>query len=422
MLNVGLTGNVAAGKSTVVRWFEEWGATVIDADELVRDVQQPGSPVLAAITRRFGANLVRADGSLDRSALRMKVMGDDDALAALNAIVHPAVRRERAQHAAAADTRGDCVVVNDIPLLFEVLDPGAFDLVVLVDASVEVRRARLTSLRGLSVPDADRIMAAQLPSPAKRERSDIIIDNDGSLEALREAAWEAWRTVRARAARKAAGRDGPMLALFAHPGDESLLAGGTLARYADAGVHIHLVCAGRNEETVRAAAAALAIGDVTVFNLDAAAVRADDEQAIMVVGDLLRQVRPSVILSYGPEGLDGDAARVAANTWVRRAKAVAENAALVYEVACPAAVPVTQPTLAVGASDPIAARLDVRPWRDRKRRAVAVYERGLTLAPDPAVWVDSERECYRSTFPVSGIITDLFEARRHAVDSPLEGG
>src|SRR2546425_7070817 len=148
MLNVALTGNIAAGKSTVVELFRRWGATIIDADELAREAEAPGTEVLTAIVKRFGTNVLHRDGTLDRPALRAKVMGDDAALADLNAIVHPAVRRRRAQLIRAARSRGDLLVVNDIPLLFEVLDPAEFDVVVLVDAPVALRRTRLRALRG----------------------------------------------------------------------------------------------------------------------------------------------------------------------------------------------------------------------------------------------------------------------------------
>jgi dephospho-CoA kinase len=184
MLNVGLTGNIASGKSTVVELFRRWGATVIDADALAREVQSPGGEVLAAIARRFGADVLAADGSLDRAALRAKVMGDDAALAGLNAIVHPAVRRRREELIRAARSRGDRLVVNDIPLLFEALDPTEFDVVVLVDAPVAVRRTRLRAMRGLSNEEADRMIAAQMPAERKRGRSQYIIDNDDTLEAL----------------------------------------------------------------------------------------------------------------------------------------------------------------------------------------------------------------------------------------------
>jgi dephospho-CoA kinase len=98
-----------------------------------------------------------------------------------------------------ARRRGDAVVVSDIPLLFEVLDPKAFDLVVLVHASDAVRRRRLIDLRGLPEDEADRLLAAQLPSDAKRNRSDVVIDNEGTLEELKRRAWEAWTTIQEQA-------------------------------------------------------------------------------------------------------------------------------------------------------------------------------------------------------------------------------
>lgn len=192
MLSVALTGNVAAGKTTVARWWREWGGTVIEADTLVREVQAPGSPVLRAIQERFGDAMVRDDGSLDRAALRRVVFRDAEARAALNAIVHPAVQARRGTLLAAAAARGERLVVSDIPLLFEVLDPSQFDVVVLVDAPEDVRRARLIKDRGLLPDEADRLMAAQDPSGPKRARSDIVIDNVGSLDALRTAAEDAW--------------------------------------------------------------------------------------------------------------------------------------------------------------------------------------------------------------------------------------
>jgi dephospho-CoA kinase len=193
MLSVALTGNVAAGKTTVCRLFAEWGATIIDADVLVREVQRPGMPVLAAIAERFGPGVLLPDGALDRAALRRIVFADAPARAALNAIVHPAVQRRRAELIAAARAGGDRIVVSDIPLLFEVLDPAAFDAVVLVDAPDPMRRARLMRDRGLLPDEADRLMAAQLPAATKRARSDIVIDNDGTPEQLRERASGAWQ-------------------------------------------------------------------------------------------------------------------------------------------------------------------------------------------------------------------------------------
>ncbi len=193
MLNVALTGNIAAGKSTVAALFRQWGATLIDADQLVREVQSPGSPVLAAIGRRFGADLIDAAGRLDRGALRRRVLGDPAALADLNHLVHPAVLQRRTALEAEARARGDRIVISDIPLLFEASDPEAFDVVILVDAPPEVRRARLLATRGLSAEEADRLLAAQAPSGPKRARSTYVIDNDAdraTLEVRARAVWD----------------------------------------------------------------------------------------------------------------------------------------------------------------------------------------------------------------------------------------
>ncbi|HYS19516.1 MAG TPA: dephospho-CoA kinase [Gemmatimonadales bacterium] len=199
VLNVALTGNIAAGKSTVVDLFRKWGATIIDADELAREAEAPGTEVLAAIVRRFGSDVLRPDGGLDRAALRAKVMGDDAALAALNAMVHPAVQRRRAELLAQARARGDAVVVNDIPLLFEVLDPRQFDVVVLVDAPAALRRTRLRSSRGLSGEEADRMIAAQMPAERKRGRSAFVIENAGTEQELERAAKAVYKELRRRA-------------------------------------------------------------------------------------------------------------------------------------------------------------------------------------------------------------------------------
>jgi dephospho-CoA kinase len=199
MLSVALTGNIGAGKSTVAGLFKQWGATLIDADQLVREVQAPGQPALKDIAARFGAEVIFSDGSLDRAALRARVLGDPTALADLNRIVHPAVHRRRLELLGEARARGDRIVVSDIPLLFEADDPGTFDAVVLVDAPEMVRRARLLASRALSPVEADCMMAAQLSSTPKRARSDYVIDNDGDLPALERAARAVWEALLARA-------------------------------------------------------------------------------------------------------------------------------------------------------------------------------------------------------------------------------
>jgi dephospho-CoA kinase len=199
MLSVALTGNIGAGKSTVADLFSRWGATIIDADTLVREVQAPGQPGLAEIAARFGRDLIRSDGSLDRAALRARVLRDRVELQALNQIVHPRVHRRRRELLAQAQSRGDRIVVSDIPLLFEVADPAEFDVVVLVDAPEPIRRARLIASRDMPAEEIERLVAAQLSSAEKRARSDYVIENEGDHQALERSASTVWQALLARA-------------------------------------------------------------------------------------------------------------------------------------------------------------------------------------------------------------------------------
>jgi dephospho-CoA kinase len=199
MLNVALTGNIAAGKSAVAERFRRWGATVLDADAIVREVQAPGGPVMRSIAERFGDAVLRPDGALDRAALRRIVMADAAARETLERIVHPAVYARREELAAEAEARGDRILVSDIPLLFETGQAEGFDAVVLVDAAEPVRLRRLMEQRGLSEAEARAMIEAQMPASAKRSRSDYVIDNDGDLAALERAASEVWRALVARA-------------------------------------------------------------------------------------------------------------------------------------------------------------------------------------------------------------------------------
>ena len=199
MLNVGLTGNVAAGKSSVADWFQAWGATIIDADAIVRSLQSAGSPMVHSIAEALGNEMIAPDGSLDRRRVRQLVTNDADALRALNAIVHPAVQSRRAALLEEARRRGDRIVVNDIPLLFEATDPAAFDVIVLVDAPSNLRKDRLVRKRGLSPEEADLLIAAQDPSGPKRSRSHFVIDNAGTPAELERAARSIWQELEARA-------------------------------------------------------------------------------------------------------------------------------------------------------------------------------------------------------------------------------
>ena len=254
MLNVGLTGNIASGKSTVVELFKKWGATVIDADVLAREAQALGSAVLAAIATRFGADVLAPDGTLDRAALRGKVMGDDHALRSLNAIVHPAVQQRRLDLQRAARERGDAMVINDIPLLFEVLDAGQFDTVVLVDAPPALRRARLRALRGLSNEDADRMIAAQMSAERKRAQSQHVIENTGTMAELEQQARAVFDELRVQAARAGVRneRPGQRLLLCASDGKDAAATPALKAiarRYTDAGMKVeHTTVKGLGKE------------------------------------------------------------------------------------------------------------------------------------------------------------------------------
>jgi dephospho-CoA kinase len=141
---------------------------------------------------RFGPGILGADGTLDRAAMRRMVTTDPAARRDLEAIVHPAVRARRDQLLAAARDADVPVVVQDIPLLFETMDPEGFDAVVLVDAPASIRRERLIRDRGLSREEADRLMAAQMPSELKRSRSRFVIDNDGDRDVLAARTRAVW--------------------------------------------------------------------------------------------------------------------------------------------------------------------------------------------------------------------------------------
>jgi len=199
MLKVGLTGNIAAGKSSVAEEWRLLGATVVDADELARQAVEPGAPAHAAIAAEWGTWVLDEGGALDRAALRRIVFADPEARARLEGIVHPAVAALRDEHYQEARDRGDPLVVADIPLLFEVGMADEFDLVVLVDAPEEARLQRLVSDRGLDPDEARRMMAAQMPSELKRARADIVIENAGTRGDLRDRAREVWRTLVRRA-------------------------------------------------------------------------------------------------------------------------------------------------------------------------------------------------------------------------------
>ncbi len=198
VLKVGLTGNIAAGKSTVARVWQQLGGTLIDADRLAREVVEPGTPALREIVEAWGPGVLDPSGALDRAALRHVVFGDAEARTRLEGIVHPTIGTLREREYDRARERGERIVVADIPLLFEVALENEFDVVVLVDAPESVRQERLVRDRGLSHEDARRMIEAQLPSATKRDRADYIIDNIGTPAELRRRAVDVWGELQRR--------------------------------------------------------------------------------------------------------------------------------------------------------------------------------------------------------------------------------
>lgn len=196
MLRIGLTGGIGSGKSTAAARFAELGAVVIDADQLAREVVQPGTPGLAQVVSQFGAAVLRPDGSLDRPALARLVFDDPAALAALNAIVHPLVASRSTS--LMADAGPDAVVVYDVPLLAENDLAGNFDAVVVVEAPLSERLARLAS-RGLPEEEARARIARQAGDEQRRAVATVVLNNSGSPAELArqvDAAWQ--RLVRPR--------------------------------------------------------------------------------------------------------------------------------------------------------------------------------------------------------------------------------
>ncbi|MBD8477292.1 dephospho-CoA kinase [Microbacterium sp. CFBP 8794] len=191
-----LTGGIASGKSTISGFLAAKGAVVVDADAIVREVQAPGTPVLDGIAAEFGPEVLRADGSLDRAALGARVFGHPDRLAALNALVHPAVRAESVRRfRAALDADPEAVVVYDVPLLAEARAGDEWDLVVVAHAPAAVRVRRLVETRGMSEDDARARIASQVSDDERLALADVVIDTAADLDATRRQVDELWARV-----------------------------------------------------------------------------------------------------------------------------------------------------------------------------------------------------------------------------------
>ncbi|KQX53475.1 MULTISPECIES: dephospho-CoA kinase [unclassified Streptomyces] len=198
MLKVGLTGGIGAGKSEVSRLLVSYGAVLIDADRIAREVVEPGTPGLAAVVEAFGDGVLTGEGALDRPKLGSIVFADPDRLATLNAIVHPLVGARSAELQGRA-VPGD-VVVHDVPLLTENGLAPLYDLVVVVDASPETQLDRLVRLRGMAESEARARMAAQATRAQRLAVADVVIDNNGPLDALEPQVRKVWEELERRAA------------------------------------------------------------------------------------------------------------------------------------------------------------------------------------------------------------------------------
>ncbi|MGY1824586.1 dephospho-CoA kinase [Geodermatophilus sp. SYSU D00079] len=189
MLRMGLTGGIGSGKSTVAGLLAARGARVVDADRIAREVVEPGTPGLAAVVDAFGPEVLTAEGALDRPALAAVVFADPAARARLDGIVHPLVRARAAELVAAAPP--DAVVVQDVPLLVETGQAGAYDLVLVVEADLGTRVERLVQ-RGLSAEDARARIAAQATDEQRRAVADVVLDNSGTREELEAQVERFW--------------------------------------------------------------------------------------------------------------------------------------------------------------------------------------------------------------------------------------
>jgi dephospho-CoA kinase len=187
VLRVGLTGNIAAGKSTVAGWLTELGCTVIDLDALGHGCLARDTPTYERVVELFGEAILDADGSVDRRALAAIVFANATARQDLEAILHPAIRaleESRVEDIVAASGSG--IVVSEAALLYETGAAARYHRMVVVTAPDDVRRARLRD-KGMDQEDATRRMRAQMAQEKKAQLADYVIDNGGSREAAREA-------------------------------------------------------------------------------------------------------------------------------------------------------------------------------------------------------------------------------------------
>ncbi|WP_040421818.1 dephospho-CoA kinase [Corynebacterium timonense] len=185
MLRIGLTGGIGSGKSTAARLLGEAGFPVVDADQVARDIMDPGSPVLEKVAEAFGADLIDETGRLNRGDLARRAFATEAETEKLNAITHPAIRTEAERRLTELAEAGTRAAVYDMPLLFELGIDATMDLTVAVVADVDVRVRRLVEQRGLDEEDVRNRIARQVSDEVRRAKADVLLDNNGTLEDLR---------------------------------------------------------------------------------------------------------------------------------------------------------------------------------------------------------------------------------------------
>ena len=200
MFRVGLTGGIGSGKSEVSRRLAGYGAVVIDADAIAREVVAPGTPGLAAVVGAFGDEVLTPGGQLDRERLGEIVFADPEQRSKLNAIVHPLVGTRMAELETEAEP--GAIVVHDVPLIAENQISGRYDLVVVVDAPEHARLSRLIKRRGMTAEQARARMAAQASREQRIAVADLIVDNSGSLAELDRQVADLWTELKRRSRRQ----------------------------------------------------------------------------------------------------------------------------------------------------------------------------------------------------------------------------
>ena len=183
---IGLTGGIASGKSTVAKWMLQDGILVLDADQIVRELQQPGTPLLKEIEAQFGNRVITKDGQLDRPALGALIFGDEALRRQLDRLIHPRVKERLIQGVADAKIQGKSLVVLDVPLLFETGFDALVDEVVVVYAPQDIQLKRLMGRDGIDQHFAIKKIGSQGSLEEKKERARYVLDNGGSLDDLKK--------------------------------------------------------------------------------------------------------------------------------------------------------------------------------------------------------------------------------------------